>query len=58
MEHEQTLAKTYEPFLNMIINEFCSHKYIWDIYVKAISELDVLMSIGHVSKNMVPRCLP
>lgn len=41
-----------------IIEEFCQHKFIWNKYVEAISEIDLIFSISQVSKRMAPRCLP
>jgi hypothetical protein len=37
MIHEQRIARSYEPFMHDIIEEFCQHKFIWNKYVEAIS---------------------
>ena len=58
MEHETNMAKAYEPFLNMIIKDFCSHKQLWDAYVNVIARLDVIMSLATSCKNMAPKCIP
>lgn len=52
------MAEAYEPFLNRMVLEFCKFKYIWDLYVNNISQLDVLISMAKVSLKMAPRCLP
>lgn len=37
---------------------FCQYKYIWDIYVKSISQLDVLLSLAKASIKFPVRCMP
>lgn len=44
--------------MNQIINDFSQHKFIWNQYISAISEIDVLLSLAQVSRQMVPRCMP
>jgi DNA mismatch repair ATPase MutS len=31
---------------------------VWDKYVNAVSEIDVIFSLAKVCKRMAPRCLP
>ena len=58
MKHEETMSKAYEPFLAMMVKEFCSHKHVWDLYINSIAKIDVLYALAKVSATMAPRCLP
>jgi DNA mismatch repair ATPase MutS len=58
MEHEKAIAQSYEPFLQDIVDHFCKYKFLWNLYIKSMSNLDVLMALATAAKTMPVRCLP
>jgi DNA mismatch repair protein MutS len=58
MEHEKAIAQSYEPFLQDIVDHFCKYKFLWNLYIKSMSNLDVLMSLAAAARSMPVKCLP
>ncbi len=58
MEHEKAIAQSYQPFLQDIVDHFCRYKFIWNLYIRSMSHLDVLMALAEAAKKMPVKCLP
>lgn len=58
MEHEKAIAQSYEPFLQDIVDQFCRFKFLWNIYIRSMSNLDVLMALAKSAEKMPVKCLP